>query len=265
MLKHLACGRFEMDCAIFGKGDRKLVILPGMSLHPVTSAAELVCGAFRCFTGDYTVYLFGRKHKFGPGYMVEDMADDTVTALDMLGIGQADFYGASQGGMMAMSIASRFPSRVRRLALASTAAHPSAESVATMNRWESLALSGDVVALNRDIVRCVYSPEFQQKYAAAFALLEKQGTEEEMRAFALSACATRAFDIGNKLEKISCPVFVAGVENDTVLGSDGVKEIAAQLNATLKLYPGSGHACYDEDSSFPFILREFFCRAEKEG
>lgn len=258
MLKHLICDKFEMDCAIFGKGSRALVILPGMSLHPVTPSEELVSGAFRCFIDDYTIYLFDRKKNFNQGYSVEDMADDTVTALDMLGVGLADFYGASQGGMIAMSIAARYPSRVRRLALASTIAHPSPECVATMNVWESLALAGDPVALNRDIVSRVYSPDFQQKYAKAFSLLEKNGTAEEMSAFALSAAATRKFDMGDALENISCPVFVAGVENDTVLGTDGLREIATRLNAPFKLYPGSGHACYDEDRNFPLILKEFF-------
>lgn len=258
ILKTLCGSNFEMDCAVFGTGSKPLVILPGMSLHPVTPTAGSVAASFACFSQDYTVYLFDRKKDIRPGYMVEDMADDTLAAMDMLGIGMADFYGASQGGMMAMSIASRFPSRVRKLVLASTSPHSTPEGKLTMYVWEKLASEGDAVKLNREIFSRVYSPEFQQRYANAFKALEKNGTPEEMRSFVLLAQAARAFDMGSSLEDISCPVFVIGVENDTVLGSDGVREIAERLHCPLKLYPGSGHACYDEDRKFPALIKDFF-------
>lgn len=73
MLQHLSCDAFEMDCAVFGNGPGTLVILPGMSLHPVTPSEDMVSGAFRCFREDYTIYLFDRKKNISPGYNVEDM------------------------------------------------------------------------------------------------------------------------------------------------------------------------------------------------
>jgi len=257
-VRTLKCERFEMDYACFGKGRRILVILPGMSLHPVVPNAAFVARMFSCFTESHTVYLFDRKKNIQSGYSVFDMADDCVVALDMLSIVQADFYGASQGGMIAMTIAARYPSRVGKLALASTAAKSSAISTQTMNSWAEIARKGDPVELNRNIFSKVYSPSYYQRYRRAFEMYEDSGTAEQMRSFAILADATRSFDISGELGKITCPVFLAGVEDDTVLGSEGMDFVSEALHCPVQSYPGRGHAFYDEDRGFVEVLRKFF-------
>ena len=51
----------------------------------------------------------------------EQMAEDTVTLLAQLGVGKADFFGWSDGGVVALRIAMRHPERVHRLVLLSSA------------------------------------------------------------------------------------------------------------------------------------------------
>ena len=108
---------FSMDYVTFGSGPRTLVILPGMSLLPVTPNADAVAAAYASFAGTHTVYLFDRKRDVCPGYTVSDMADDTAAAMRSIGISDADVFGASQGGMIAQLIAARRPELVRRLVL----------------------------------------------------------------------------------------------------------------------------------------------------
>src|SRR5262245_5778648 len=50
---------------------------------------------------------------------LEQMADDTVAALEYLGIAKADFFGYSLGSEVALHIAVRHPDAVRKLVLAS--------------------------------------------------------------------------------------------------------------------------------------------------
>ncbi len=52
-------------------------------------------------------------------FTFEQFADDTVALLDHLGIPEADLFGFSNGGTVALHVAIRHPGRVRRLVLAS--------------------------------------------------------------------------------------------------------------------------------------------------
>jgi pimeloyl-ACP methyl ester carboxylesterase len=53
--------------------------------------------------------------KIEPPYTIEDMADDAVGLLDAIGIKRAHLCGMSMGGMIAQSIAIRYPERVLSL------------------------------------------------------------------------------------------------------------------------------------------------------
>jgi pimeloyl-ACP methyl ester carboxylesterase len=53
--------------------------------------------------------------KKGPAYGLEDLADDAVGLLDVLGIATAHICGTSMGGMIAQTIAIRHPARVLSL------------------------------------------------------------------------------------------------------------------------------------------------------
>ena len=54
---------------------------------------------------------------------IETLGDGVLTALDRLDIGRAHFVGLSLGAMVSMSVASRHPDRVDRLALLCTSAY----------------------------------------------------------------------------------------------------------------------------------------------
>jgi len=55
-----------------------------------------------------------------PSYRLEDLADDLLGLLDVLGIGAAHLLGLSQGGGVAQLAAARAPDRVRALTLVAT-------------------------------------------------------------------------------------------------------------------------------------------------
>jgi len=71
-------------------------------------------------------------------YTLDDMADDTVDLLDVLGIGQAHLVGTSMGGMIAQTIAIGHRDRVRSLCsiMSTTGAHgvgqPTPEAMAVV-------------------------------------------------------------------------------------------------------------------------------------
>lgn len=73
-----------------------------------------------------------------PPYQLEDLADDLLGLLDVLGIGAAHLLGLSQGGGVAQLAAVRAPERVRALTLVATSTAgpdvppPSAETMAVL-------------------------------------------------------------------------------------------------------------------------------------
>ena len=56
------------------------------------------------------------RDKRAAAYSLADMAADGVAVLDQLGLGRAHIVGASLGGMIAQTLAARFPERVLSLA-----------------------------------------------------------------------------------------------------------------------------------------------------
>ena len=256
--KRLAINGIEMDYGHFGDGPRTMVIIPGMSVQSVMPSLESIAAAYRAFTERYTIYVFDRKKDFPDTYPVTGMAEDTASAMKLLGIRDADVFGASQGGMIALALAIGHPELVHRLAVASTHARPCFIGMETMKLWKRLAEEGSKEDLNRNVYQRVYSPAFYSRYARAFKMLESAGTAEDLRRFAIMAQATMDFDVFDQLDKIKCPVWVSGSYKDEVLGAQGSIDISERLGCPIHMYAEAGHAAYDEEKDFSGRLLAFF-------
>ena len=249
---------FAMDYCIFGAGDTPMVILPGMSVQSVMKNADAVAEAYACFSATHTVYLLDRVREMPLRYTVEDMARDTILAMQALGLRDADVFAASQGGMIALRMAISEPSMVHRLVLGSTLARQNRVSIETFEHWASLADRGDARALNRDFVSRAYCEETQAAFRGYFASVESAGTPEELRRFAIMSRASREFDCFTELDRIRCPVLVLGAKADRVLTGEASREIAQALSCECFLYDGFGHAVYDEAPDYKERILNFF-------
>lgn len=85
MLKN---GSVEIDNTImhyvaFGRGNKKLIALPGLSdgLATVKGKALVLSTSFRGFLKEYTVYMFSRKNDMQEGYTIRQMAEDQAKAM----------------------------------------------------------------------------------------------------------------------------------------------------------------------------------------
>ncbi len=259
-VKTLKTNEFTMDYAVFGSGSKAFVILPGMSVTPVINSASAIESAYAMFKADRKVYVFDRIREIEDGYLVEDMARDTAKALELLGIENADIFGASQGGMMAMVIAARYPHLAGKLVLGSTLMCQNEISQKTFTDWETLANKKDIVALNRDVNSRVYSKEYREKFAEIFKKLETVGTQEDIRRFKVMSHASLVFDFRSEIENISCNTLVIGAECDKALSFGASEEIARALGCTLFKCENASHAAYDEEPYYKEKLAEFFLR-----
>jgi len=245
--------------ASFGKGEKTLIILPGLSIKSVVGSASQIEKAYSVFSDDYTVFLFDRNENAGDGYSVENVAFDVRQVMDYLGIKKADVFGASFGGMVAETLAVRYPERVNRLVLGSTGARPCEGSFRAIDVWIRLAEKGKKGLLLRQIFAGVYGGEDSTEDADYFGEGEKI-SDEELKRFLVYAKCARDFDIYDELYKIKCKTLVISAKNDEVIPVKAAYEIAEKLNCEIYVYPEYGHAVFDVAPDYKQRLYEFFTR-----
>lgn len=237
---------FVMDYCCFGNGDRPFVIIPGVSPEPVTPMAEFVSHQYRKFHAGYKCYLFDRKRNFPADYSVEQMADDTAQAMRQLGISDACVFGSSQGGMIAMVLAAKYPDLVRKLALGSSAAYIGDFARDALQQWVGAARQGDTEALISLFFEKIYSDDFRAKNAKALALAAKMVTNDAIPRLLTLCNACLDYDGRAFARRIQCESFVLGSRQDNVLGHDSQDELARLLQCRSKIYDGYSHLVYDE-------------------
>ena len=253
-------GNTDMYYVSFGKGERKLVVLPGLSdgLATVKGKAMILSVSYRKFFDDYTVYMFSRKNDMPEGYSIEDMADDQITAMDELGIGKACVLGVSQGGMIAQSMAIRYPDRVDKLILGVTAPYATAVAAAAIKGWLEMADRGDHTALMADTAEKMYSEEYLKKNRKFFPLLARFTKPKSYERFLRNAFAILGFDARNKLSEISCPTLIIAGSDDNTVGRDAARELNEGIaGSRLYVYEGLGHGAYEEAKDFYDRVLEF--------
>ena len=238
-----------MDFCKFGRGKGTIVIIPGLSVQSVMPAAEDIAKAYDILTDDYTLYVFDRRKDQVETYSIADMARDTAKAMRSLGLEKANVFGASQGGMIAMSMAIMYPDLVEKLVLASTSSSVTETGFKTVENWVSLAKTGDAHALYDAFGKAIYP---QAVYKQSKDLLSQAAgtvTEQDLKRFVVFAQAIRGFDITADLCKIKCPVLIIGSSDDAVLGSEAAEVIRDNLKNSAGceyfMYEGYGHAVYD--------------------
>lgn len=249
---------FSMDYCRFGNGKRVFVIIPGLSIKPVTPLEPVIAGAFAPLADEFTVYLVDRRNNVPEYYSIEEMAEDTVEVLKQLALKDICLYGASQGGMIAQAIAVNHPELVEKLMLGSTASRPNETSSAVIGKWVALAKNKQGEALKTDTINRVYSEAFVKTHSNALVSWIGDISDAEFRKFTSVAAPIATFDIYDRLPEIRCPSLVIGSRGDCVLSGEASIEIAERLGCELYMYRSEyGHAVYDEASDYVGRLLRF--------
>ena len=252
---------FKVNYMKFGNGPDTMVILPGLSIKSVLESADFIESAYRIFEDRFTVYLFDRREELPEKYSVYGMAADTTDAIKELNLNDIYLFGASQGGMISMALAADNPGLVRKLALGSTSCNIDEEKYSPIASWVKSAEAKERVKLYLDFGEKIYTRETYEKYRDVLAKFGGSVTDEELRRFIILAEGTKGFRF-DEPQKITCPVFVIGAEDDGVLGPGAAEELAELFkdNPGLKthIYRGYGHAAFDTAPDYKERLLEFF-------
>ncbi len=243
----------EMYYVSFGKGARKLVVLPGLSdgLATVRGKAILLAGPYKRFLKEYTVYMFSRKNRMPEGYSIRDMAADQVYAMHELSIDRASVLGVSQGGMVAQYIAIDHPEIMDKLILAVTAPWANDLIRDVVGGWIEMAGRGDHVSLMSDTAEKMYSDAYLARNRRLFPLIARFTRPKSYERFFRNAYAILGFDARGELSRINCPTLILSGDNDKTVGNDACHELRQGItDSELFIYKGLGHGVFEEAVDF---------------
>ena len=244
-------------CVSFGKGEKVLVMLPGLSLRTMEGAASPLAFTYRIFSEDYRVLFIDRSDPAREHGTIREMAEDAAEVLKALEIRDADVVGVSQGGMIAQYLAIDHPELVHKLVLGVTSARVNPVIEEAVKGWISLAEKGNYEGIVEDMMPKLYSEQYMKKYRLLLPMLLKLVKLSDPERFIRHAEAILTFDATEELDRISCPVLVLGGRKDRIIGPEGSEELAKRLGCPYHIYEEYGHSAYEEAKDFNSRILSF--------
>jgi aminoacrylate hydrolase len=177
---------------------------------------------------------------------IDQLADDFVALLDVLHIPVVHFVGHSTGGAIGMSVAVRYPGRIRSMVLYASVHRADAyrRRVWGLRKQILRDLGPSVYAQTTSLF--FYPPEYVSAHDAALQAVEARSAAGEISSPDIMASridAILAFDIANRLHEIDIPVQVLCAQDDMLTPAYFSREIARLIpGAELQLWEHGGHA-----------------------
>jgi len=196
------------------------------------------------------------------GYTMPDFSADVIAFMDALGLPQVTLVGHSMGSLVAQEVALTAPERVTRLILIGSATN--------MRSADVLQLQQEVNALE-DPVPAEFAREFQVStiYHPVPAEFLDRAVAESLklpaRVWRAALEGQLAVDYTGRINRIRMPTLVLRGDHDTIFPRPAQDALPAGLpNASLKVYPETGHALHwERPSEFVSDLEEFIRTASQ--
>lgn len=247
-----------MNYVVFGKGDKPMLLIPGLTLKDVKGSGIGLAYMYRLFSQKYRVYCIDKKMDLPLDYTIYDIAEDYAAAIRELGINKAYVLGVSQGGMIAQYLALNHPEMVQKAVLAVTLSRNNDTVVTAINHWVQLAEDKRYEELVKDTFEKNYSEAYVKKYRWLFPILAKISKPKNLERFISLAKACLTCNSYETLDEIQCPVLVIGGKKDLIVSGNASNEMAEKIGCNIYMYEELGHSAYDEGKDFNQRVYEFF-------
>ncbi|MBR3611019.1 MAG: alpha/beta hydrolase [Oscillospiraceae bacterium] len=250
----------KVPVAVFGKGKKNLILLPGVGdgLATVEGKALPLALSYRILSKEYRVFVMSRRIPLPENFGTREMAEDMAKVMEKLGIEKASVIGVSMGGMIAQHFGANFPEKTEKLVLAVTAPKESEEMRILREEWIELAKEGRGVELMKSSVRNMYTDGYYRKNAWLCEITGRFMMPKSCERFIRMAFACLEHDAEAVLKNIKAPVLIIGGAEDRTVGPKGSEILAKEIeNAELLMYPGLRHAVYDEAPDFEKRVANF--------
>jgi len=184
-----------------------------------------------------------------PAASIEQMAEDAITFIEGLGLGQVDLFGFSMGGMIAQEIVLMKPQLVRRMIITGTGP-AGGEGISKVGRITYIDMLRGLLT-GQDAKQFLFFTRTATGICAGQEFLRRlqertSGRDKKITVGALQAQLKALRLWGQKspadLSKVHHPVLVANGDSDRMVPSQNTYDLARRLpNSELVIYPDSGH------------------------
>jgi len=187
-------------------------------------------------------------------YTLDNNVEDMEALRQYLGLGKIVVIGASYGGMVALTYASRYPENVSHLIAIVTvpdyrfldrakqvlAEKGTAEQNAiAQHLWDGTFLDEEHLREYFQVMGSMYSLTFDPnspKNSWKRAILSPDAINQAFGGF------LRTYDVRDQLPKITAPTLVIGAKHDWICAPEFSEEIAELIpNSDLRIFEHSGH------------------------
>jgi pimeloyl-ACP methyl ester carboxylesterase len=186
-----------------------------------------------------------------------DYADRLISYMDEYNISKADFLGHSFGGKIAMSLALRFPERVRRLVLLSPSGLLRQRSFLNRCRFQGIKWTGKALKLwDRTVGSRLFTTYFVPRF----------GSADYLKAGVLRPILVRSVneDLSRQIPKIDKPTLILWGEKDSETPLDMAYRLHSLISdSSLLIFPHKGHQLFQEVGAhlcayhiIPFLSKE---------
>lgn len=224
----------------------------GLLVQPFTASADTLAADQRGL---------GRTEVPPGPYTMAEYAADALALVDHVGWDTFAMVGVSFGGMVAQEVAVTAPERIDRLALLCTSpGGPDAASF-PLETLEQLP-PDERVAKGMSVLDHRFTPEWLGDHPVDQLIVDTfvqrdttDRTPDEARGLAEQLAARSRHDVVDRLDRITCPTFVANGRYDGIAPvSNGELIVAKVPGATLHVYEGGHLFVFQDAVAFPEVI-----------
>ena len=242
----LEFGDHTMDYAVFGKGEKPLLLIRGLNITRLQGTVPNLIRRYRTYADAFRIYVIDRREPLPEVITDEYLAEDVYEGAKALGLEKTPVIGNSQGGMIAQFLVLNHPEMVEKLVLNVTTSTPNPVLRKNVEDWVRLTETEGLGAVSDSMMSMIYPPGKEpvpSEDDEPFVVGQKTHPPQEFIALS-KACLT--CDTKDRLHEIKCPVLVLGGGKDVIMSPGASIELAEGLGTEAVIYEDLGHGAYED-------------------